>query len=220
MLAGDARGAWGVIEAALSSGMEPDEVYLHVISPALAAIGNRWAQGEIDVSLEHRASGIVMRLIGRLGPRFVRRGRTRGAVVLGAPPGERHVIPLAMLADLIRGYGWDVSDLGGDVPESSFVHAVLATPDVVAVGVSVTTDEYLDAATAMLAAIRVAAPEVLLVAGGAAVRDGVHAVLLGADAVAADGRSFAALLDGLGTASRAPVAEAHAAESPVADGAG
>jgi len=222
LLAGDARGAWGVIEAALASGMEPDQIYLQVISPALATIGQRWEQGEIDVSLEHRASGIVMRLIGRLGPRFVRRGRTRGAVVLGAAPGERHVIPVAMLADLVRGYGWDVSDLGGDVPESSFVHAALTTPDVVAVGVSVTTDECLDTAMATLAAIRAAAPDVLLVAGGAAVRDGVHAVLLGADAVAADGRSFAALLDGMSAVARPSSADmsdmSEPEASPVIDG--
>jgi excisionase family DNA binding protein len=194
LLAGDGRGGWGVIEAALAAGVEPDEIYLEVLSPALRSIGRRWEEGEIDISLEHRASGIAMRLIGRLGPRFVRRGRTRGAVVVGAPAGERHSLPVAMLADLVRQQGWEVSDLGADVPESSFVHAVLTTPDVVAVGISVTTADHLPAAASAIAALRDSAPEVLLVVGGAAVRDEAHAFALGAHAAAWDGRSFAALL--------------------------
>lgn len=196
LLAGDARGSWGVVEAALSAGLEPGEIYLEVLAPALASIGSRWERGEIDVALEHRASGIAMRLIGRLGPRFVRPGRTRGAVVIGAPAGERHSLPAAMLSDLIRHHGWEVSDLGADVPHASFVHAVITTPDVVAVGMSITTASGLAAAREAFAAVRATAPGVLLVAGGAAVRDESMAAQLGADAVAFDGEGFAALLDG------------------------
>lgn len=204
LLAGDGRGAWGVVEAALAAGVEPEDVYLTVLSPALRSIGMRWAAGEIDVSVEHRASGIAMRLIGRLGPRFVRRGRTRGAVVLGAPAGERHALPVAILADLVRLQGWDVSDLGGDVPDTSFVHAVLTTPDVVAVGISVTSVENLVAAAGAASALRESASGVLVVIGGAAVRDEAHGLELGASAVAADGRGFTALLDGLRITTRSP----------------
>ena len=41
MLAPDDAGAWKVIEAALASGMEPRDVYLDVIAPALRAVGER-----------------------------------------------------------------------------------------------------------------------------------------------------------------------------------
>jgi excisionase family DNA binding protein len=101
--AGDERGSWGVVEAALSSGTEPSEVYVQLLAPAMRGIGDAWAAGEIDVAVEHRASIIVMRMIGRLGPRFNRRGQTRGSVVLGAPPGDLHGLPTALLADLVRG---------------------------------------------------------------------------------------------------------------------
>lgn len=181
LLAGDARGAWGVIEAAVTAGTELDGVYLDVLGPAMSSIGDRWERGEIDVSVEHRASAIAMRLVGRLGPRFVRPGRTRGVVLLGAPAGEHHALPVALAADLVRQHGWEVSDIGADVPESSFVHAALTTPDVVAVGVSVTVDENLPAARSVLAALRDAASGVLLVVGGRAVRSDAEAVALGAD---------------------------------------
>lgn len=186
-----------MIEAALAAGAEVDEVYLEIIAPAMASIGQRWECGDLDVGYEHRATGIALRLVGRLGPRFVRRGRTRGAVVLGAPVGERHSLPLAMLADLVRQDGWDVSDLGADVPEVSFVHAVASTPDLAAVGISVINQTSLAAAASAVAALRasgVLPPGVPVVVGGRAVRDEAVGLALGADVVAADARSFVALL--------------------------
>jgi excisionase family DNA binding protein len=195
LLAGDARGAWGVIEAALSAGAELDEVYLEVLAPAMAAIGGRWERGELDVSIEHRATGIAMRLIGRLGPRFVRRGRTRGTVVIGTPAGERHSLPVAILGDLMRQQGWDVSDLGADVPAASFAHAVTTTPDIVAVGISITDVSSLPEAAEAVKAIRAAAPGLLVVVGGRAVQSDAAGVPLGADVVALDARSFASVLD-------------------------
>src|SRR5215207_3039240 len=126
LLAGDPAGAWGVVEAALAAGTELDEFYLDVLTPAMWAIGTRWETGEIDVADEHRATGIAMRLIGRLGPRFTRRGRTRGTVVLANPQGERHALALAILGDLVRAHGFTVSDLGADVPHESLVRLASA----------------------------------------------------------------------------------------------
>jgi excisionase family DNA binding protein len=196
LLAGDGRGSWGVVEAALASGASLDDVYIDVLSPALASIGSQWAEGKIDVSLEHRASGIATRLIGRLGPRFVRRGRTRGGVVMGAPPGERHAIPVAIVADLLRQSGWDVSDLGADVPTPSFVFAAQATSDLSAVGVSVTSESCLEAAHEVLTALRASVqPGVALIVGGRAVENLDHARDLGADCWASNGRSLVSALD-------------------------
>ena len=140
-MAGDARGAWGVIEAAQAAGADVDEVYLDLVAPAMVSIGRRWESGELDVAVEHRASVIAGRLVGRLGHRFLRRGRNRGTVVLGAPAGERHSLPLALLADLLRGAGWDVSDLGSDVPAPSFVLAAARAEQLTVVGVSISTQE-------------------------------------------------------------------------------
>lgn len=197
LVAGDGRGAWTVVESAMTAGASVDEVYLEVIAPAMGRIGARWAAGEFDVSIEHRATGIVQRMLGRLGPRFLRRGRSRGTVLLGAPAGEMHSLPLAMLGDLLRGAGWEVSDLGADTPTESFVRAALETDELVAVGVSVSTAESLDAAADVLAALRHAVGEVFLLVGGVAVRDLDHARELGADGWASTARHVVERLDTL-----------------------
>lgn len=194
LTAGDGRGSWSVVEAALAAGATVDEVYLDVIAPALRRIGQRWADGELDVASEHRATGIAFRLVGRLGPRFGRRGRTRGSVLIGTPPGERHSMPTAMFADLMRGEGFEVFDLGADMPVDAFVSAALETPDLVAVCVSVTGSDSLPAARELLAALRASVPEVRLVAGGRAIPDALVAAELGAE-WAPDAAGFLALVD-------------------------
>ena len=196
LVAGDTRGAWGVVEAALAAGATLEDIYLDILAPALTSIGERWEKGELDVSVEHRASGIVMRLIGRLGPRFARRGRSRGSVVVGAPEGERHVLPLAMAADLIRQRGWEVSDLGGDLPPESFVHAVTsAGPDLVAVAISVSIDDNLDALATTIDAIKRAVPGLVVVIGGHAITGEEHAHQLRADHFAASLREIPDILE-------------------------
>ncbi len=198
LIAGDANGAWGVVEAALTGGADFDEIYLEVMAPAMVSIGARWARGELDISVEHRATAILTRLLGRLGHRFGRRGRSKGSVVLGAPAGELHSLPVAMAADLVRQRGWDVSDLGADVPAASFVHAAVGTDDLVAVGLSATLEGTLDSMRAALEALRSGLPGgVALVVGGQAVRDQAHALSLGADGYASDGRALVGFLDGL-----------------------
>lgn len=192
LVVGDITGAWGVVEAALAAGTELDEIYLDVITPAMHSIGARWAAGELDVSVEHRATGIAFRLIGRLGPRFARRGRTRGAVLLGSPEGERHSLPIALLADLLRGEGWDVSDMGADMPLDAFVNGAQGMADLVAIGVSVTSVGCLDAAAELLATLRAEMDScIYLAVGGLAVQDSDHAVALGADGWARSAHDFA-----------------------------
>ncbi len=197
LLAGDSRGAWGVIEAAMAAGTDLDSIYLDVIAPAMASIGERWARGELDIAIEHRASGITARIIGRLGPRFARRGRTRGTVVLGGPPGERHALPLSLLSDLVRAAGFEVSDLGADVPPASFALAAQDAQRLVAVGVSVTNPGSLPMAAEVIAEVHRAVPGVPVLIGGSAVTGEDQARALGADAWAADGRAAVALLDRL-----------------------
>jgi excisionase family DNA binding protein len=200
LLAGDASGSWGVLEAALAGGSSVGEVYLEVLAPALYSIGERWAGGEIDIAIEHRASGIASRLIGRLGSRCVRRGRPRGSIVLGGPAGERHSLVVAILADLLRLEGWDVSDLGADTPAESFLLTARSLDDLVAVGISVTTVDTLPAAAEACALLRDAGLGVPVLLGGRAIEGEQHARSLGADGFAADARSMVRLLDELSAA--------------------
>lgn len=185
LLAGDATGAWKVIEACLSSSFTPAEVYTDLFVPALHSIGDRWEAGEIGVEDEHMVSSMAIRLIGRMAPHFSRPGRRRGTVVVAAPPGERHGLGLAMASDVLRGSGYTVIDLGTDTPIESLERVVARSERIRAVCIGVTMDDCLDEARRMIrTARRQLSRSLPVILGGAAVDDLAHAQRLGADHLA------------------------------------
>lgn len=196
MVAGDEAGAWGVVEGALASGVDPADVYLDIVVPALEAVGDGWAAGTVSVADEHRATAVAQRLIGRLGPRFARRGRKRGVVVLGAPPGDLHALPTAIIADLLRGVGFEVLDLGANTPEESFAETTRAASRVVAVAIAATTPGHDGAVRSTIRSLRQAGITAPVLVGGAAITGDDHARRLGADGWSgADGRSALAAVE-------------------------
>ncbi|MGA3214415.1 MAG: B12-binding domain-containing protein [Acidimicrobiales bacterium] len=181
LIASDESGAWDVLEAALGSGMEPEEVLLEIVAPTLRSIGTLWELGELTVADEHRASSVATRLISRLGARFGRRGHKRGTVILTAPPGELHSVPVALAANLLRWRGFAVVELGADTPAEALGQTAALEGDLVAVAIACTTRSSALAARKAIAAVRRAAPQVPVVLGGAAIAHEVQARRLGAD---------------------------------------
>jgi excisionase family DNA binding protein len=186
LVEGDEAGAWGVVESALASGMEPAGIYTEMLGPALVSVGQRWYDGEISVAVEHLASAVALRIVGRLGPRFARKGRSRGRVVVTTPEGELHGIPAAMLSDLLRAAGFEVTDLGVDVPSEALAGMIERSERPTAVCISATRAESDRQIKRAVKAVRASTDAPILV-GGAAVADADHAKSLGADGWAADG---------------------------------
>ncbi len=187
LLEGDEAGAWGVVEGALGSGSAPAEIYTGLVGPALTSVGERWHTGELSIAEEHLATSVALRLIGRMGPRFARKGRPKGAVVVTTPPGERHVIPSLMVSDLLRGAGFDVLDLGADVPTAALSDIVAGVDSLIAVCVSSTRANADRAIRSTIKAVRKVRPETPLFVGGGSVLDAAHAGSLGADGWAKNG---------------------------------
>lgn len=199
MLVGDAAGSWQVLEAAMTSGMTPADTYVEMLGPALHAIGTAWRAGELGIEQEHIASSIATSLIGRLGPRFQRRGRHRGNILVVMPPGDRHALGAAMVSDILRGDGYGVMDLGPDTPPASLTAAMAASDDLVGVIVSVADVARLRDARRLIAAARRYDAGILLIAGGFAVADAATARSLGADGWTEDPRLLADLITELAT---------------------
>jgi methanogenic corrinoid protein MtbC1 len=102
-----------LVEQALALNVVED-AFMDVFAPVLAAIGERWEQGELSVAHEHLASCVVRAHLERLLADV--RGDVRGTAVLACAPGERHELGLLMLAVLLRADGWQVAYLGADTP--------------------------------------------------------------------------------------------------------
>ncbi len=103
------------------------------IGPVMAVIGHEWESGGVDVYQEHRATRIVeaslIDLIGRV--RGGRRGdpRTQPALPLAigaGPEGDPYTVAGLLCELALLEQGWDVMNLGPNLPMASLAKAVLA----------------------------------------------------------------------------------------------
>jgi methanogenic corrinoid protein MtbC1 len=153
--------------------------------------------GEWSVADEHRATVVAQRIVGRLGPLFARPGRKRGSVVLGAPAGEQHGLPSAILSDLLRGVRFEVIDVGANTPPESFVESARRSTRLVAVMICATTSGRDAAVRAAIRSVRKSGLTVPILVGGAAVPSADDARGLGADDWSGtDGQSALAAVEG------------------------
>ena len=100
-----------------------ERVASDLLFPALEALGDAWARGEVSVAGEHMASHAVQR---RLAQAFEAAGGLDpqdGKVVVGLPPGARHELGALAFAVAARRAGLGVTYLGADLPAAEWVAA-------------------------------------------------------------------------------------------------
>jgi excisionase family DNA binding protein len=96
-----------------------------LLGPVMRAVGHGWSVGDWDVYQEHQASQIVATAVNDLIARTPRGGDMPGPVSLGASPEGDHYTLATLLGELtLRELGWDVRNLGPDLPLRSLARAV------------------------------------------------------------------------------------------------
>jgi methanogenic corrinoid protein MtbC1/DNA-binding XRE family transcriptional regulator len=185
---GDAAATGVVIEEARRRGLTVEQIYLHMLTPALAEVGARWRAQRLSVADEHLASEITLREMERLRERLAPPPGSGPRAVLACVQGEAHAIGLRMFGDFLTIDGWTIDFLGANVPTDDLAELVARRRPVV-VALSVTQADRLPALTLAASAVRKLAPATHLLAGGAALRGRAGAAAaLGVDAVAPDPR--------------------------------
>jgi MerR family transcriptional regulator, light-induced transcriptional regulator len=179
LMEGAAADASALVRKVIADGAPVGDVYIRLIAPALHRIGEEWAQGRITIPEEHRATEIVAGITARLGDHFRRRGPARGSAITLTPPGDAHALAAGMVADFLRGGGYDVHHLGANVPaEDLRLFVSMVEPD--AVCISVTRTDLPEGVLADLAGVAREREGVLVIVGGqgvdAATAEGVGAI--------------------------------------------
>jgi DNA-binding transcriptional MerR regulator len=169
--------------------------------PALAAIGDAWADGRLGVAGEHAASHAMLR---RLSAAFQAAGRPSapiGAILVGLPPGGRHELAALAFSVAARRAGLSILYLGPDLPVDDWVATALRTHARAAVIGSPTSTD-VGPAVDVGRALRAAVPTLPIAFGGRAAgqtRDALAAsppVLVLPDRMTAAVDVLAAALDG------------------------
>jgi corrinoid protein of di/trimethylamine methyltransferase len=124
---GDVKKAVEVTKAALAEGAKPlDLIQKHMI-PAMDEVGKLFEEEEYFVP-ELLLSGRAMRgAFDLIRPLMVAQGvQPTGRVVIGTVQGDLHDIGKNLVAAMLEGAGFEVTDLGADVKPEAFVEAVKA----------------------------------------------------------------------------------------------
>jgi DNA-binding transcriptional MerR regulator/methylmalonyl-CoA mutase cobalamin-binding subunit len=137
------------------------------LMPAMVAVGEGWASGDIDVAAEHAASGAVARRLGMALHAAARPNGDRPVVLVGLPPGARHELGALAFATAARRAGLGVRYLGADLPVDDWVEAAVQT-HAAGVVIGVVMEDDVPAATKVAQALRAARPDLLVAIGGRA----------------------------------------------------
>ncbi len=125
VLTGDAKGAKATTEQALAAGIEPLKLVQDYMMPAMAEVGRRFESNDYfvpELLLSARAMKAALELIR---PLLVASGvQPVGRVALGTVKGDLHDIGKNLVGAMLEGGGYEVIDLGVNVPPEQFVAAV------------------------------------------------------------------------------------------------
>ena len=166
LLSGDATATGDVLHQALAAGLAAPELFSRVVTPAMHAIGERWAARALTVADEHLATVTCHRAVAALYPSLLTsRPRTRERVLVAGVQGEAHGLAPRLVADVLDSLGYDVVHLGPDVPCSALAGAVARFEPAV-VALSVTMPQHATALRRAVAAVQAQRPDVRILLGG------------------------------------------------------
>lgn len=143
----------------------PLEFLEHRATPFLAAVGDGWANGSLDVRHEHFASACLGDFLRAVRSPLDDRA-TGPLVALATLPGELHGLGLQMSALVFAVAGWRVLILGVDTPAAQIAALAREAP-IAAVAVSCVQPRGRSGAAALLALRRQLPRRIPLLVGGA-----------------------------------------------------
>jgi 5-methyltetrahydrofolate--homocysteine methyltransferase len=114
-----------LIRKALSGGVSPEEIMDKIMIPAMDVVGDRFSRNEIflpEMMIAARAMNTGLEI---LRPMLIAKGASsKGKAVIGTVKGDIHDVGKNIVSMVLQGAGYEVVDLGIDVPPEKFVEAV------------------------------------------------------------------------------------------------
>jgi corrinoid protein of di/trimethylamine methyltransferase len=183
---------------AMEEGLNPLDILEKGLAEGIRRIGDSFASG--DLTLPHMIIGadIMQRALGILEPVLVGSQAERSfkaKVVIGTVEGDIHDIGKKIVTTLLRAHGYDVVDLGRDVPNAHFAQQVVSErPEFVCMSALMTTTVTNQEEVIRLLDQAGVRGKVRVLVGGAAVMEEM-AKRVGADGYAETASEGVALMD-------------------------
>lgn len=128
-LAGDVDGLVSLVARERLAGISLARTFDRIFAPAMADIGEGWAEGRLSAAQEHIASAAVGDMLARVRPLIERTSRAdRGRALCACLGGEQHDLAVRMVALVLAAEGYRTSLLGANVPAGDLALLVAADP--------------------------------------------------------------------------------------------
>ncbi len=126
---------------ALSSGLTAKDILDKGLMPGMDVIGAEFKKGKKFVPEVLLSARTMQASLGILKPLLAQAGeKMAGKVIIGTVKGDLHDIGKSLVGMMLEGAGFEVVDLGKDVPPEKFVDAVKKErPNIVAMSALLTT---------------------------------------------------------------------------------
>ena len=124
VLEGDEAAIGGLVNAALDAGEAPLDLIEQVLNPALRELGERFDQGDVFLPQLILSAEAMEAAVQVLQPHLEARNeriQAPGRVVMATVQGDIHDIGKNIVCAVLRANGFEVLDLGRDVPAATIV---------------------------------------------------------------------------------------------------
>jgi 5-methyltetrahydrofolate--homocysteine methyltransferase len=137
---GQAKLAVAKVTEGLDGGIEAGTLLREGLIQAMAQVGKLYEEGEIFVPEMLVAARAMTAALSVLKPHLVEEGvASSGKVAIGTTQGDLHDIGKNLVAMMLEGSGYEIVDLGVDVPAEKFIEAINNGANVVAMSALLTT---------------------------------------------------------------------------------
>ena len=126
---GDEEAAEEVAQKVIEEGINPVEIINEGLTPGMTQVGDGFANEEIPLPGVLVAAEAMTKAIEIMEPHIPKEdmAESLGTVVIGTIEGDIHDIGKRIVATMLRVYGFDVHDLGRDVPINNFIEKAKET---------------------------------------------------------------------------------------------
>jgi 5-methyltetrahydrofolate--homocysteine methyltransferase len=191
---GQAKVAVAKVSEGLAAGIEAGTLLREGLIAGMAEVGQLYEEGEVFVPEMLVAARAMTAALAVLKPQLVAEGvPSNGRVAIGTTQGDLHDIGKNLVAMMLEGSGYEIVDLGVDVPAAKFIEAIRDGANVVAMSALLTTT--MTNMQSTIEAIREAGlrEQVRIIVGGAPITKS-YADEIGADGYAEDASSAVRLV--------------------------
>jgi 5-methyltetrahydrofolate--homocysteine methyltransferase len=182
---GDREGVTALVETALSEGLVPLAIGNEGLLPGLEEVGRRFGRNQVFLPQVMLSAETMQTAFARLKREMKGAASTSlGKILMATVEGDIHDIGKNIVCTLLENHGFEVIDLGKNVPAARIV-AAAREHRVDAVGLSALMTTTLQQMEVCIGELRAAGIRVFTMVGGAVVTP-EYAASIGADLYAAD----------------------------------